>query len=72
LIAGALSIQCRSTERHSTQRQQYSAASTERHINSAPLELSAKVNSAAPNKKIHHQLSAVFLFTLTVHLLDHY
>jgi hypothetical protein len=38
---GALSIQ-----RHSTQRHQYSAASTERHVNSPPLQLSTKVNSA--------------------------
>jgi hypothetical protein len=50
-----LSIQRRSTERHSTQRQQYSAASTERHINSALLR-KLIINSAP------HQLSAVFCF----------
>ncbi len=41
-------------ERRSTQLQQLSAASTERHVNSAPLQLSADVNSA------HVQYSAVF------------
>jgi hypothetical protein len=36
----------RSSQRRSTQRQQLSAASSERHVNSAPLQLSADVNSA--------------------------
>jgi hypothetical protein len=45
---------------------QLRAASSELHVNSAPLQLSADVNSA-PNKKIKHQLSAAELIKKKIH-----